>query len=206
MDKGAKLPRNSEEIRSFIAIELPEEVKGGLVRLRGELERTEHTFVKWVDPGAIHLTLKFLGNVSFKSIDGITSAITGASYGISPIHLELTGLGAFPNLRQPRVVWVGVGGEVDKLSRLQQNIDSALTPLGFAKEERPFTPHLTLARVRQGTSATQIKNFGELVMSTDFEMRYPFEAGAISLMRSQLTPQGTIYTRLSVVELEAQKI
>ena len=200
------MPHSPEEIRSFIAIELPEEVQSGLARLKGELERTEHTFVKWVDPRGIHLTLKFLGNVSFKLVARITSAIKEASDGISPIHLEVSGLGAFPNLKQPRVVWVGIGGEVDKLVRLQQNIDSALTPLGFTKEERPFTPHLTLARMKQGALSIQIRSFGELVMSTNFEMRYSFEGGAISLMKSQLTPQGPIYTRLSIVELGVQKI
>jgi len=204
------LPHNSEEIRSFIAIELPEEVKSGLDRLKGEMKETEYTFVKWVGSEGIHLTLKFLGNIPFKLVTEATSAIKEASEGISPFHLELSGLGAFPNLKQPRVVWVGIWGEVDKLLRLQQNIDFALSPLGFAKEERPFVPHLTLARVRQGASSIQIKNFGELVASANFKMALnlfqgSFEVGAISLMRSQLTPKGAIYTRLSVTGLEVLK-
>ena len=198
----------SEEIRSFIAIELPEEVKSGLDRLKGEMKETEYTFVKWVGSEGIHLTLKFLGNIPFKLVTEATSAIKEASEGISPFHLELSGLGAFPNLKQPRVVWVGIWGEVDKLLRLQQNIDFALSPLGFAKEERPFVPHLTLARVRQGASSIQIKNFGELVASATLKQvqgSYSFEVGAISLMRSQLTPKGAIYTRLSVTGLEVLK-
>ena len=200
------MARNSEEIRSFVAIELPEEVRDSLARLRGRLERKEHAFVKWVDPGGIHLTLKFLGNILPKLVTEITRAIKESSEGISPFRLELSSLGAFPNLKQPRVVWVGICGEVDHLLRLQQNVDSALTSLGFAKEERPFTPHLTLARIKQGTSSTQIKNFGELVMSNNFERGYSLEVRAVNLMRSQLTPQGAIYTRLSVVELGDQKI
>ena len=195
---------NSEEIRSFVAIELPEEVKNRLVRLRGGLERKEHAFVKWVEPGGIHLTLKFLGNISPELVTEITGAIKESSEGISPFRLELSGLGAFPNLRQPRVVWAGIYGDVDKLLRLQHNVDSALSSLGFAKEARPFTPHLTLARIKQGAPFTQLKNFGELVMSSNFEMGYSFKVKTVDLMRSQLTPKGAIYTRISVMELRAQ--
>ena len=190
------MSRNPEQIRSFIAIELPEEVREGLARLKKELERDEHKFVKWVDPGGIHLTLKFLGNIPSKRVTEITHAIEEAAQGISQFHLEISGLGAFPSLRQARVFWVGIGGEVDKLSRLQQNIDSALAALGFAKEERSFVPHLTLARIRQGASPLERRSFCELVGSTIFEDKYHINVEAINLMRSQLTPAGAIYTCL----------
>jgi 2'-5' RNA ligase len=205
MDRGAEVSHNPEQIRSFIAIELPLEAKEGLARLRKELERGEHKFVKWVNLGSIHLTLKFLGNIPFKRVTEITEAMEGAAQGISPFHLEIAGLGAFPSLGQARVFWVGIGGEMDKLSRLQQNIDSALDALGFAKEERSFVPHLTLARIRQGASPPERKSFGELVGSTVFEDKYHIEVEAINLMRSQLTPAGAIYTCLSVVGLGHQE-
>ena len=205
MDKEAEMSQGSEEIRSFVAIELPEEAREGLARLRRELERREHKFVKWVAPGGIHLTLKFLGNIPFKRLTEITEAMEGAVQGISPFHLEISGLGAFPSLRQARVFWVGIGGEMDKLSRLQQNIDSSLATLGFAKEERSFVPHLTLARIRQGASPLERKSFGELVGSTVFEDKYHIEVEAINLMRSQLTPAGAIYTCLSAVGLGHQE-
>ena len=197
------LTHSPEEIRSFIAIELPEEVKSGLTRLRGELEREEHTFVKWVDVEGIHLTLKFLGNIPFKQVAQIIKAMEEATQGISPFHLEVSSLGAFPNLKQPRVFWIGIGGEIDKLSSLQQKIDSALASLGFVKEERPFVPHLTLARIRQGASPLERKIVGELVKSISFESKYRITVDAISLMRSQLTPAGAIYTCLATVELLA---
>ena len=196
---------NPEQLRSFIAIELPEEAKEGLVRLRKELERDEHKFVKWVAPGGIHLTLKFLGNIPSKRVTEIVEAIAEAAQGISPFHLEISGMGAFPSLRQARVFWVGIGREVEKLSRLQQNIDSALAVLGFAKEERSFVPHLTLARLRPGASPLERRSFGELVDSTIFEDKYHIEVEAISLMRSQLMPAGAIYTCLSVVGLDHQE-
>ena len=200
--KGAEVSHNPEEIRSFIAIELPEEVREGLARLRNELKRNEHKFVKWVNPDGLHLTLKFLGNIPSKRVTEIINAIEEVTQGVSAFHLEISGLGAFPSLRQARVFWVGIGGEVDKLSKLQQNIDSALAVLGFAKEERPFVPHLTLARLRPGASPVERRSFGELVGPTIFEDKYHIEVEAVSLMRSQLTPAGAVYTRLSAVELD----
>ena len=196
------MAHNPEQIRCFIAVELPEEAKRGIARLKEELVRDEHKFVKWVDPGGIHLTLKFLGNIPSKQITEITEAIGKAGQGISRFHLEISGLGAFPSLKQARVLWVGIGGEVDVLSRLVQNVDSALAVIGFAKEERPFVPHLTLARVKQGASPLERRGFGELVDATSFEDKYHVEVEAISLMRSQLTPAGPIYTRLMAVALD----
>jgi 2'-5' RNA ligase len=196
---------NPGQIRAFIAIELPDEARKGLARLRRQLERDEHRFVKWVDPKGIHLTLKFLGNVPTGQVKQITAAIEESSQDIWPFHLEILDMGAFPSMRQPRVLWVGVQGEIDKLSRLHQNIDSALGSLGFPREERPFTPHLTLCRLREGTSGPERRSFGELVESTAFEDRYPVEVEAVELMRSQLTPAGAIYTCLSVVRLGGQE-
>jgi 2'-5' RNA ligase len=201
VDKGAEVLQNREQIRSFVAIELPEEAKRGLARLRRELERDEHRFVKWVEPRAIHLTLKFLGNIPSKRVAEVTEAIGRAARGIFPFHLEISGTGAFPNLKQVRVFWVGIGGELDKLSVLHQNIDSVLAAVGFTREERPFVPHLTLARVREGASLPERRSFGELVGSTIFEDKYSIEVEAVRLMRSQLTPSGANYTCLSIVDL-----
>jgi len=195
------MPRDSEQIRSFIAIELPQQVKEGLAGLRNKLERIEHKFVKWVDPDGIHLTLKFLGNIPFKRVMEIKEAIEEAVQGVSPFRLEICGLGAFPNFKQIRVFWIGVGGDLDKLSALQRQIDSALNPLGFTPEAHPFVPHLTLARIKESASPGDRKTFAELVSSVTFENRYEIEVDAISLMKSQLTPEGAIYTRLFLVKL-----
>jgi 2'-5' RNA ligase len=200
-DRGVELSRIPEQIRSFVAIELPDEAKGGLARLRRELKRDEHRFVKWVDAGGIHLTLKFLGNIPSRRVTEITEAMQRAVQGLAPFHVEISGLGAFPSLKQPRVVWVAVSGALDRLSALQQSVDSALATLGFAREERPFVPHLTVARVREGASASERGRFGELVGSATFEGRYHVEVEAVRLMRSQLTPAGAIYTCLSMVGL-----
>jgi len=197
------LPHNSEQIRSFIAIELPQNVQSGLGQIRSELERAEHPFIKWVNPESIHLTLKFLGNIPFNRVTEVAKAMDEATQGASPFHLEISGLGGFPNLKQPRVIWVGIKGEIDKLLSLQQNIDSALALLGFVREERPFMPHLTLARIKERASPAERKSLGELVMSTSLEISYPFEVMAVSLMRSQLTPEGAVYTCQFAARLKA---
>ena len=194
---------NNQQIRSFIAIELPEEVKTGLNRLQAELKLPQHTFVKWVAPEGIHLTLKFLGNTPPQKVAEITGVMEQASQEVSPFQLEITEVGAFPNMRQPRVLWLGIRGDIDKLVAWQQRIDSGLVPLGFAKETRPFTPHLTLARLREGVSPGDRRDFGELVMKTPTEVNYKINVNSLSLMKSQLLPGGAVYSRLAEVKLKS---
>jgi 2'-5' RNA ligase len=190
-----------EQVRCFIAIELPEEIKAGLFQLQAQLKSGNQPWVKWVDPYSTHLTLKFLGSVAVDRIGEITGAIEGAVQGASPFPLEVKGLGVFPNLRRVQVAWVGISGEADKLVQLQQRIESNLARLGFAPELRPFTPHLTLARLRDRASPDERQRFGQLIADTKFEAAYSFQVDAISLMRSQLTREGAIYSQISSVEL-----
>ena len=190
-----------EQIRCFIAIELPPEIKEALVSLEDKLKAGQYPFVKWVDPEGIHLTLKFLGSVDSRLIPRITEAIERIAQESSPFSLHLGGLGTFPGWQRPQVVWVGMGGEVERLAILQKGIEPALTPLGFPPEGRDFTPHLTLARLRERVSPKEKQGFGEWVRAAKFETRLNFEVSEICLMRSQLTPQGAIYSRLASVKL-----
>jgi len=191
-----------EQVRSFIAIELPDELKQGLTQLEARLKMGKQPWVKWVDPYSIHLTLKFLGSIVVDRVSEITKAMAEAVQGISPFHLEAKDLGVFPNLRRVQVIWVGISGEVDKLNQLQQHLESNLARLGFASESRPFTPHLTLARLRDRASLDERQSLGQLIASTRFEAAYTIKVDAINLMRSQLTREGAIYSRISSVELK----
>ncbi len=190
-----------EQVRSFIAIELPDELKLGLTQLEAQLKVSKQSWVKWVDPYSIHLTLKFLGSIAVDRISEITRAMEEAIQGISPFRLEVKDLGVFPNLRRVQVAWVGISGEVDKLSQLQQHLESNLARLGFAPETRPFTPHLTLARLRNRASLDERQSLGQLIATTRFEAAYTIKVDAINLMRSQLTREGAIYSRISSVRL-----
>jgi len=191
-----------EQVRSFIAIELPDELKLELTQLQAQLKLDKQPSVKWVDPNSIHLTLKFLGNVPADRTGDITGAMEKAVQGISPFHLEVKDLGVFPSLRRVQVVWVGISGHVERLSQLQQRIESNLAPLGFTPESRPFTPHLTLARLRDRASPDERQGFGQLIANARSEIAYTFEVEALSLMRSQLTREGAIYSRISSVRLK----
>jgi 2'-5' RNA ligase len=190
-----------EPIRCFIAVELPEEIKKGLKELQSRLQKGSQAPAKWGDPYSIHLTLKFLGDVAADKTDAITKAMAEAVQGTSSFHLEVKELGAFPNLQRVQIVWVGVSGEVDKLVRLQQRLESGLEGLGFAPEGRRFTPHLTLARVRDQASPIERENLGQLIAATEFDAGHSFTVEAVNLMKSQLTREGPIYSRLSSVAL-----
>jgi 2'-5' RNA ligase len=194
---------SNEQIRSFIAIELPEAVKTGLQQLQTELTLPRYSFVKCVSPEGIHLTLKFLGNISAQKVTEITKVMEQASQGVSPFQLQLTEVGAFPNMRRPRVVWVGIKGEVNKLIDWQQRIDNGLVPLGFAKEARPFAPHLTLARLRENCSPADTLHFGEMLAGAHVEVDYNFTVTSLNLMRSQLFPTGAVYSTLAEVKLKS---
>jgi RNA 2',3'-cyclic 3'-phosphodiesterase len=194
---------SEQTIRSFIAIELPEAVKTGLQQLQTELTLPQYSFAKCVAPESMHLTLKFLGNISANKITEITGVMEQASQGVSSFQLQITEVGAFPNLKRPRVLWVGIKGEVDKLVGWQQRLDNGLVPLGFAKEVRPFTPHLTLARLRENCSPGDRLHFGEMVASSHAEVDYTFTVTSLNLMRSQLLPTGAVYSCLAEVKLKS---
>lgn len=191
-----------ERIRSFIAIELPDELKQALTQLESRLKTDRQSYVKWVNPNSIHLTLKFLGGIGVSSVAEITRAIGAAVQGSAPFRLKTGELGVFPNPKRVQVVWVGLVGEVAKLSNLQERLEASLAPLGFPPEKRRFTPHLTLARLRDRASAVEREAMGELVAKTRFDGATEITVDAISLMKSELTRAGPIYTRISRVELK----
>ena len=189
------------EVRSFIAIELPDGLKRELSQLEAQLKSGDLHGVKWVNPNSIHLTLKFLGGVGVDRLGDIIRAMEASVERISPFRLRVRELGVFPNLKRVRVVWVGIGGEIDKAGQLQQRIEANLAALGFAPEARPFTPHLTLARVRDQASPVERQRLAQLIAGTRFESAHNIEVKAVSLMRSQLTREGAIYSLINLVGL-----
>ncbi|MES0278967.1 MAG: RNA 2',3'-cyclic phosphodiesterase [Dehalococcoidales bacterium] len=194
-----------EKIRSFIAIELSEEVKDEISRFQEGLKKADLPNVKWVDPAGIHLTLKFLGYTTADTIPAIITAIEEAAAGIPPFLLTVGGLGVFPGPGQTRVAWVGMAGDTDTLGRLKQRLDSGLAALGFTTEKRGFTPHLTLARVRELATAGERQKLAGLIASADFAASRPVRVDNIYLIRSLLTPKGAVYSRIGVVSLQGPK-
>ena len=186
-----------EGVRVFVAIELPGNVKRGLGSIIEGLRQRSHTPAKWVSADAIHLTLKFLGEIPGSRVEEVKKALTTACLGTPPMHLEIDALGGFPDTAQPRVVWAGLSGDTEVLSRLAARVDLALAELGYARESRPFVPHLTVSRVRPEASRQARSELGAAILATALPEGLSFDAAAVSLMRSQLRPQGALYTQLS---------
>ncbi|MDD4875695.1 MAG: RNA 2',3'-cyclic phosphodiesterase [Dehalococcoidales bacterium] len=195
-----------EQIRSFIAIELPNELKQQLTQLQTHLKMNTQSQVKWVDPYSIHLTLKFLGNITISVINDITKVMEKAIVGIPPFYLEVKDLGVFPNYKRAQIAWIGIAGDLDKLNYIQKQIVSNLIPLGFVTEQRPFTPHLTLARMRNHISSNERQSFGQLIASTKYQLDFIIKVNTINLMKSQLTRTGAIYSLISSASLNENHI
>jgi 2'-5' RNA ligase len=188
---------NRDEIRAFIAIELPGELKSMLKDFENKLKTPKSRCAKWVDPGSIHLTLKFLGNIGPKILDELKRDVEAEVRKSQPFTLATAETGCFPNAQRPRVFWLGLSGDVDRLLDLQSRIDESAGKLGFPKENRPFAAHLTLARLRDDCSVAERGGFAELVQGVRLEPGFSMRVNAVALIRSQLKPEGAIYTRLS---------
>lgn len=189
-----------QNMRLFIAIELPPEVKAALGSLETQLKKGGHRFVKWVDPENIHITLKFLGATPVEDIKGITEALATVAQRTEPLFLHLGGLGCFPNWQRPQIIWVGLGGEIEKLADLQRDVETVMYPLGFDRESRVFVPHLTIARIKGG-SRQDIQAFGENVSTTEFAEDLDIEVDELNLIESTLTRSGPIYSCLAAATL-----
>jgi 2'-5' RNA ligase len=192
-----------EKIRTFIAIELSESIKDDLTklqeRLKGEAPRGS---VRWVRAEGIHLTLKFLGDVPADQIGEITKALQKSCQGFAPFSLSCGRLGCFPNLKRPRVMWVGIQEETGTLAQLQKAIEENVAPLGYPPEKRKFSPHLTLGRVQRRVSSGDLRRLGELVGASEIGTLGHMEVRSVNLIRSDLRPSGAVYTRLAEVELK----
>ena len=195
------LTDTSKTIRAFIAIELPEELTKKLRYLQEDMQRTNPVGIKWVEARNIHLTLKFLATISETTVHRIINVLEAVCPSFSPFSLEALTLGAFPNIRQPRVFWLGLNGDVNTLITLQKAIDDQLVPLGFAPEARPFSPHLTLARLRDGAALPIQRTFGDLIMKTNWQQGETWTVKKVTLMKSQLLPAGPVYSRLAEIGL-----
>lgn len=187
-------------LRLFIALPLPPEVETELDRLLEQL-RPKSSNVKWVPAKNIHLTVKFLGDTDEKTVGKITRALDEVAPQYQPFETTIDRIGAFPNLRRPRVIWVAGSEPIEGATRLARDVDLRMRKLRFEKEKRFFKAHLTLGRVRQGRQVDELAKYLE-----SFRLKpIPLTLDRLVLFKSTLTPQGAIYDRLHEARLGEER-
>jgi 2'-5' RNA ligase len=189
-------------IRAFIAIELSPEIQERLEGVSAQLKgRLEGAPVRWVPIENIHLTLKFLGDVSLSNLDMLKKILAGVSSMHRDFEISAGGLGAFPKIQNPRVIWVGLEAPAE-LAGLQHAIDQETARLGYAREDRPFSPHLTLGRVSRNATAGDIHGIADVLGGFKVGFLGVACVEAVHLFRSDLNPGGAVYTRLFTAALK----
>jgi 2'-5' RNA ligase len=188
--------------RLFVAIELPPELVVRLREIQDGLKRqVPRRTLRWVDPAGIHLTLKFLGDVPSAQRETLQNALDQAAQKHREFELTAQGLGCFPNPRRPRVVWAGIQPGGSALQALRDTLETLIAPLGYPTEDRPFSPHLTLGRVRQEASREDAQKLGNLVAAAPTSTIHQWRVNRVSLIRSELKPGGAVYSVLHHVGL-----
>lgn len=183
------------KIRTFIAVKLPDHVIRRLSECQQDLKK-HNMRVKWTRPENIHLTLKFLGDILPNDVGPVCRAIDSSVKEFTPITLYAGGVGVFPRIRRPKILWTGILGQTDVLVKMHNAIDAGLSILGFTKEERPFTGHLTLGRFKGNPDSELLID----VMKTYSDMvSDEFLVNAVSVYQSDLKSSGPIYTNLASI-------
>jgi len=188
-------------MRAFIAIELPQNIKNTIGRLQTKLKASS-AGLKWVDPSNIHLTLKFLGDIDEKSKDGICTLLKEIC-GRTPLFtIKLQGLSAFPSIQSPRIIWIGLSQGHDQLKAIVDQIENSLRKYGICNETKPFSWHITIARVHSQKNVQYLtRDMAKMERESMQEFR-EFQAGNITLFKSTLLPQGPIYEIIQQTNLK----
>jgi len=191
-------------LRAFIAIELPGSARTALASMVASLPESSGRAVRWLRPGGIHLTLRFLGNISEERVPELASSLAEAASRTAPFQLALGEPGGFPSVRAARVLWLGLTGELSRLRLLHSRLEGSLSNLGFPPEKRPFSPHLTLGRARPGARPYDLRRVGE-----ELGRIPPWGAGGIisvefvTLFQSHLGQSGATYEARALKPLGA---
>mgnify|MGYP002036722336 FL=1 len=181
-----------QRIRVFVAIELPASVRGWAIQLQQSLSGRDID-VRWVKLPHVHLTLKFLGEVQDRLIPEICDCVKGVSQSCDPFSMKLSDLGAFPNIDNPRTLWIGVAQGSDQLLTLHSKLENELEKFGFVPESRRFTPHVTLGRIRNVASKLEIAR--KLCMSKTCESE-AVSVKELAVMSSEISAEGPQYRRM----------
>ena len=183
-------------LRAFLASELPPALQDSIYNATADLRQAlRDGLIRWVPAHNVHLTLKFLGDVSPSSLDLIKQMLTTEAAQFPAFDVQVEGLGCYPNVRRPRVLWVGLTAPAE-LASLQRAIEAGAARLGYESEERDFSPHLTIGRVRQNASSTDLHKIRTALEECRVGLLGSARVDAVHLFKSELRPEGSIYTRL----------
>lgn len=183
-------------LRAFIAVEIPPAIQQAIHSETESLRRAlGPELVRWVPCQNLHLTLKFIGDISSANIDMLADMLTAEAGRVPPFPMRVSGLGSFPTPKRARVLWVGLYAPAG-LAALQHGIESAAAKLGYATEKRPFSPHLTIGRVRQQVTASDQQSIRQALERTHVGELGEAEISAVHLYKSDLNRDGAVYTRL----------
>jgi 2'-5' RNA ligase len=184
-------------LRAFIAVPIPDAVVAFLRKVQEQLQSSGLN-LRWVVTDNIHLTLKFLGDIDRNLVSDVADRMDAAARTIPPFLLKASGVGVFPNRRQARVLWVGMGGDLECLKAIQTTLEAGLESVGFSTEARRFQPHLTIGRSRRRLDAQTLDASLEPLKAVCSDS---FRVDRLQLLRSKLTPAGAIYSRLHTSHL-----
>ena len=187
-------------LRTFIAIEIPNEIKKQIISQTVGLRQKAARSVRWGAPENIHITLKFLGEISPAQVDLLLPMLKSEAAKYAPFEMTVDELGAFPNVRRPRIIWLGLNAP-SALMNLQQSLESAVTRLGHLPDQRPYSPHLTIGRVREALSGAEMFSLQHALEAAKVNSPGTFIVKSIHLMQSELKAAGPIYTSLSTAAL-----
>ena len=185
---------NPDRIRVFIAVGVSGEAREALAEAAGRLRGSLPEGVQWARLEGLHLTLKFLGNISPRMAGPLLECLQTPAEEAAPFRLGLADLGVFPNRRRPRVLWAGLEGDLSALDGLQTAVERAVTGLGYAAEDRPFSRHVTLGRVRRNVSGAVLDRVADVMAEAAPPVSVPWTVDEVRLMRSHLLPSGAEYT------------
>jgi 2'-5' RNA ligase len=188
-------------IRAFIAIDLTPEIYQQLAEVAADFNELLDGYpIRWVPATNIHLTLKFLGDVSISNLDMLTDILKTEVSNHNPFEMSVGGSGAFPSTRRPRVVWVGIEAPPE-LNAVQMGIENEMSCLGYSREKRPFNPHLTIGRVSRNAGSHDVKVISDVVIKHKVGFLGVTKVKEIYLYKSVLKPSGAEYTKIFTAHL-----